>query len=73
MSGEGEVEHGGASIYSLSEDERDQGYALLCCARPLSNLVIEARQTVDARARPLLPPRDMTTELCAIEKLTDKL
>ncbi len=70
---EGEVEHGGASIYSLSEDERDQGYALLCCARPLTNLVIEARQTVDARARPLLTPRDMTAELCAIEKLTDKL
>ena len=51
---DGEVDHGGASIYSLSEDERDEGYALLCCARPLSDLVVEARQTADARARPCL-------------------
>ncbi len=70
---EGEVDHGGASIYSLSEDERDEGYALLCCARPLSDLVVEARQPVDPRARPLLLPRDLTAELCALDKLTANL
>jgi propane monooxygenase reductase subunit len=70
---EGEVHHGDASIYSLSEDERDEGYALLCCARPLSPLVVEARQRSDPRARPLLLPRNLDAELCAIEKLTANL
>lgn len=70
---DGDVDHGGASIYSLSEDERDEGYALLCCARPLTDLVVEARQTVDARARPLLLPRELSADLVAIEKLTASL
>lgn len=70
---DGEVDHGDASIYSLSEDERDEGYALLCCARPLSDLVIAARQRSDPRARPLLLPCDVDAELAAIEKLTDTL
>lgn len=70
---DGEVEHGDASIYSLSEDERDDGYALLCCARPLSDLVVEARQRVDARARPLLLPRELGAELVSIGKLTANL
>lgn len=70
---DGEVDHGGASIYSLSEDERDEGYALLCCARPLSDLVVEARQTADARARPLLLPRELGAKLASIEKLTASL
>lgn len=70
---EGEVDHGDASIYSLSEDERDEGYALLCCARPMTDLVIEARQTVDARARPMLLPRELDAELVSIDKLTANL
>ena len=70
---DGEVDHGGASIYSLSEDERDEGYALLCCARPLTDLVVEARQSVDPRARALLLPRELNAELSALEKITPQL
>ena len=70
---DGDVDHGGASIYSLSEDERDEGYALLCCARPLGNLVVEARQSTDARARPLLLPREHGAELVSIDRLTANL
>ncbi len=70
---EGDVAHNGASIYSLTEDERDAGYALLCCASPLTDLVIEARQASDTRARPLLLPQTLEGELCAIERLTPGL
>ena len=44
---EGAVDHGEADAKALSEAEKAQGYALFCCARPLSDLVIEARQ-IDA-------------------------
>lgn len=70
---DGEVDYGGASVYSLPEDERDAGYALMCCARPLTNLVVEARHHADARARPMLLPRELAAELVAIEKITANL
>lgn len=70
---DGEVEHGEASIYSLSEDEREGGYALLCCARPTSDLVLEARLASDPRARPLLVPQTFAAELGALERLTPAL
>ena len=31
---EGEVDLGAASPYALSEQEREEGWALLCCATP---------------------------------------
>ena len=37
---EGEVDFGRASPYSLSEREREEGWALLCCATPLEDLEI---------------------------------
>lgn len=70
---DGEVEHGQSSIYSLSEDEREDGYALMCCARPTSDLVIEARLTPDPRALPLSVPQAFAAELSAIERLTPAL
>lgn len=39
---EGEVDHGEASAFALMDFERDEGMALACCARPLSDVVIEA-------------------------------
>ncbi len=38
---EGEVDHGHVHPTYLPHEEREQGYALLCQAQPLSNLVIE--------------------------------
>ena len=36
----GQVDHGGAHVIYLPESDRAQGLALLCCARPLSDLTI---------------------------------
>jgi phenol hydroxylase P5 protein len=44
---DGDVDHGEASGFALMDFERDEGKALLCCARPRSDLVIEADVDVD--------------------------
>ena len=44
---QGRVDHGYADAGALNEAEKAQGYALFCCAHPLSDLVIEARR-IDA-------------------------
>lgn len=69
----GEVDHGDASIYSLTETERDDGYALLCCARPVSDLVIAAPSAGDDRSLPLLKPRELTATLVSLTPLTPAL
>lgn len=53
---EGDVDFGAASPYSLSEAERAEGWALLCCATPLSDLVIQDLARPDERALPVIPP-----------------
>ena len=40
----GEVDHGRYAESTLTAAERDAGMALLCCARPRSDLVVEVRQ-----------------------------
>lgn len=40
---QGEIDYGTYSESALSKIERDAGFALFCCAKPLSDLVIEAR------------------------------
>ncbi|MGH7961505.1 MAG: 2Fe-2S iron-sulfur cluster-binding protein [Candidatus Binatia bacterium] len=37
----GEVDPGIFSAFALMDDEREEGIILLCCAKPLSDLVIE--------------------------------
>lgn len=69
----GDVDHGGASIYSLTEAERDEGFALLCCAKPVSDLVIEVRGGSDARALPLIKPREFEATLLGVTQLTRTL
>lgn len=41
---QGQVDHGHVHPRYLSEEEREQGYALLCQAQPLSDLVLEAQE-----------------------------
>ncbi len=41
---EGRIDYGRCSEKALTAEERDQGYALFCQARPLSDVVIEARE-----------------------------
>jgi CDP-4-dehydro-6-deoxyglucose reductase len=41
---DGQVDHGAAQDHALTEEDRAAGYALTCCAKPLSDLVVEARE-----------------------------
>jgi CDP-4-dehydro-6-deoxyglucose reductase len=40
----GAVDHGKAQAFALSEEEKAAGMALFCCAKPLSDLVIESHE-----------------------------
>ena len=44
---EGSVEHGDASGFALMDFERDEGKVLLCCARPLGDVMVEAEVDVE--------------------------
>lgn len=44
---EGDVDHGNASGFALMDMEREEGKILACCAKPESDLVIEADIDVD--------------------------
>jgi len=70
---DGDVELGQASAYSLPDSERDDGYALLCCAKPLSDLLIRDNRRPDARAKPLLRPAEQPGSISACTQLTDEL
>lgn len=63
----GEVDYGHATDDALPAAERSAGYALFCCARPRSDLVLEARNVVRAGDIPVkkLPGRVQKLELLA--------
>jgi len=70
---EGEVDFGNASPYSLSEREREDGWALLCCARALSDLVIQVQEDSSDRLRPVIPPAEFAATVSANDQLTRSL
>ena len=45
----GSVDHGKAQAFALSEEEKASGMALFCCAKPLSDLVIESHEVTTAQ------------------------
>jgi CDP-4-dehydro-6-deoxyglucose reductase len=45
----GSVDHGKAQAFALSEEEKAAGMALFCCAKPLSDLVIESHEVTTAQ------------------------
>lgn len=54
---EGKIDHGHVHPTYLPVEEREQGYALLCQAQPLSNLVIEVKELdIAARIRSRVSP-----------------
>ena len=54
---EGQIDHGHVHPTYLPLEEREQGYALLCQAQPLSNLVIEVKElAITARIRSRVSP-----------------
>ena len=46
---EGSVDHGKAQAFALSEEEKAAGMALFCCAKPLSDLVVESHEVTSAQ------------------------
>lgn len=63
----GQVEHGKASRDTLSDSEREEGYALFCCASARSDLLIESREVRSTEDIPVrtLPVRVETLTLLA--------
>ena len=55
----GQVDHGKAQEHALSPADREAGFALFCCAQPLSDLCIESREVRKAGDIPVktLPAR----------------
>ncbi len=70
---EGDVDVGKASPYSLSEREREEGWALLCCARALSDLVIRVDEDAGDRLRPVIRPAEFDATVSANEQVTRSL
>lgn len=53
---EGKVDYGRAHAAYLSDQDKAQGYALLCAAKPLSDMVIEVRELTLDMIRPRMVP-----------------
>lgn len=60
---QGEVDYGKAQDFALSEEEKAAGMALFCCAKPLTDLILESHEVTSARDIPvkMLP--------CRVEKM----
>ncbi len=69
----GDVDHGNASPYSLSNAERDEGWVLVCCATALEDLEIQDSRPVDERRLSVLAPREYSAEVSAVDRLTPTL
>ncbi|MEL7209745.1 MAG: 2Fe-2S iron-sulfur cluster-binding protein [Actinomycetota bacterium] len=70
---DGEVDFGAASPYSLPERERAEGYALLCCAQPLTDLDIVDDSEVDDRQREILPIIETVGSVHTVSRLSEDL
>jgi CDP-4-dehydro-6-deoxyglucose reductase len=60
---QGAVDHGKAQAFALSEEEKAAGLALFCCAKPLSDLVIESHEVTTEQDIPV------KTLPCRVEKM----
>jgi CDP-4-dehydro-6-deoxyglucose reductase len=71
----GQFDHGATPEGTLPQDQRDAGMALFCCARPLSDLVIEAREISASKDIPVktLPCRVQKIERLAADVIALQL
>jgi CDP-4-dehydro-6-deoxyglucose reductase len=71
----GELDYGKHSPTTLKDEEKAQGRALFCCARPLSDLSIEAREIGAAKdiVVKTLPCRVEKLEKCADDVMVVKI
>lgn len=69
---EGEVDQGDASPFALMDMEREEGKCLACCAKPTSDLVVEAdiEEDDDAENHPV---RDFIGVVSRIDTLTPRI
>jgi CDP-4-dehydro-6-deoxyglucose reductase, E3 len=63
----GMVEHGPHQSKALSAEEEENGFVLTCCAKPLSDVVLESKQVTEAGAFPI---KKMPSRVMALEKLS---
>jgi len=64
----GRVDYGAAQEQALSPNERAEGMALFCCATPLSDLVLEVKETGATKD---IPVKIMPCRVQHMEKLAD--
>ena len=64
----GTVVHGAHQVKALPAAEEDAGRALFCCARPLSDLVIEVREVLGVGD---FPVKKMPARVARMERMTD--
>mgnify|MGYP000750614681 FL=1 len=64
----GQVDFGGAHVKYLSDAEREQGFALLCCAKPLSDVVVEVEEIDPDRH---LKPQQMPARVLDVKQVAD--
>ena len=62
----GDFDHGAAQDHALTAEERAAGLALLCCAKPRSDLVVECRE---AAAEGDIPVKTLPARVQKLEKL----
>lgn len=70
---DGEVDFGKTSPYCLSENEKDEGWALLCQARALSDLVIREQDFSRRDDAPVIAPKERVARVAATERLNASL
>ena len=63
----GQVDHGDAQLGTLTEAERQEGWALFCCARPVSDVVLESREV---SANNDIKPRILPARVQQMKKLS---
>lgn len=64
---EGFVDHGDYQASALTEDEVDAGLALFCCAKPLTDVVIECREVSALNG---IKPKILPVRVQSMEKLS---
>lgn len=71
----GTVDHGAAQAHALDDEARAAGYALLCCAKPRSDLTVACREAAAERdvAVKTLPARVQKLERVAADVMVMKL
>jgi CDP-4-dehydro-6-deoxyglucose reductase len=65
---EGLIDYGKAQEHALTPEDRDNGLALLCCAKPLSDVVLEVREVSSQKD---IPVRTMPCRVHEMRKVAD--